>query len=528
MTHSYSSDSTFPQQSASATLHDLQARFDAAVALHQSGQLAAAQSAYEAIVAADPAHADAWHFLGVVAIQSDDPLRAVDLIGRAITIHPGKAMYYMNHGNVLRQIGQMEAALASFDQAVAIAPDFTDAYVLRGNILHELQQLDAAVASFDRALALRPHDLVVCFNRGNALRALGQWEAAIASFDQALAVDPHCAEAYVNRGLTQRELKQADAALASFDRAIAIRPDFAEAYLNRGLTLQEFSTTPDGLEDAIRMLTKACQMLPDAPEQLMSLAKVLAKAQRHAEAKAAAQRALAVDGDDSSGARMFLAALGALPMPDKIPDALLHKLYDAKASVWDTGANAHYQGAELVGRALLAHQRTQAMDVLDTGCGTGLVGVLVRSMARRLDGVDMSQPMLDRAREKAVYDTLVCGDMIALMRQHPQQYDAVVSAATLVHFASLHAIFEATAISLRPGGLFIFTVFPNEKDPAGFAVDHLDGMAQGGIYVHGREYLRTLAQQTGFAVHRMDAEIHEYEANDQPKMCLLVTLVRSI
>ena len=157
--------------------------------------MAAAQSAYEAIVAADPAHADAWHFLGVVAIQSDDPLRAVDLIGRAITIHPGKAMYYMNHGNVLRQIGQMEAALASFDQAVAIAPDFTDAYVLRGNILHELQQLDAAVASFDRALALRPHDLVVCFNRGNALRALGQWEAAIASFDQALAVDPHCAEA---------------------------------------------------------------------------------------------------------------------------------------------------------------------------------------------------------------------------------------------------------------------------------------------------------------------------------------------
>ena len=118
--------------------------------------------------------------------------------------------------------------------------------------------------------------------------------------------------------------------------------------------------------------------------------------------------------------------------------------------------------------------------------------------------------------------------MIALMRQHPQQYDAVVSAATLVHFASLQAIFEATAISLRPGGLFIFTVFPNEKDPAGFAVDHLDGMAQGGIYVHGREYLRTLAQHTGFAVHRMDTAVHEYEANEQPKMCLLVTLVRNV
>ena len=525
MTHSYPSDSALHPQPAA--LHDLKARFEEAVALHQSGQLAAAQSAYEAIVATDPTHADAWHFLGVVAIQSDDPLRAVDLIGRAIAIHPRKAMYYMNHGNVLRQIGQLEAALTSFDQAIAIAPDFTDAHVLRGNILHELQQLEAAVASFDRALALRPDDLVVCFNRGNALRALGQLEAAIASFNQAVAVDPQCAEAYVNRGLTQRELQQFDAAMDSFDRAIAIRSDFAEAYLNRGLTLQEFSSTPEGLEDAIRMLTKACQMLPDAPEQLMSLAKALAKAQRHAEAQAAAQRALAVDANDSSGARMFLAALGAVPMPDKIPDALLHKLYDAKAAVWDTGANAHYQGAELVGRALLAQQRAQALDVLDAGCGTGLVGVLVRGMARRLDGVDMSQPMLERAREKGVYDTLVCGDMIALMRQHPQQYDAVVSAATLVHFASLQAIFEAAATALRPHGVFIFTVFPNDKDPAGYAVDHLDGMAQGGIYVHGRDYLRDLAMQTGFAVHTMDLAVHEYEANGQPKMCLLVTLARS-
>lgn len=505
----------------------IQNRFDEAMALHQSGQLAAAQAVYEAIVAAHPAHADAWHFLGVVAIQSDDPLRAVDLIGRAIAIEPGKALYHMNHGNVLRQVGQMDAALAAFDSAIAIAPDFTDAHILRGNILHALQQLEAAVASFDRALALRPHDLVVCFNRGNALRALGQLEAAVASFDQALAVDPQCAEAYVNRGLTQRELKQADAAMASFDRAIAIRPDFAEAYLNRGLTLQEFSTTPQGLDDAIRMLTQACQMLPDAPEQLMSLAKALAKAQRHVEAQAAAQRALAVDADDSSGARMFLAALGVVPVPEKIPDALLHKLYDAKASVWDSGANAHYQGAELVGRALLAQAPSQPMDVLDAGCGTGLVGVLVRAVARRLDGVDMSAAMLERAREKAVYDTLVCGDMIALMQQSPRQYDALVSAATLVHFASLQAIFAAAAVTLRPGGRFIFTVFPNEQDPYGFAVDHLDGMAQGGIYVHGRDYLRTLAVQTGFAVQAMDTHIHEYEANNQPKMCLLVTLVRS-
>lgn len=506
---------------------DVKAQFNDAVVLHQSGQLTAAQSAYEAILAVDPAHAESLHFLGVIAIQSGDPVGALDWIGKAIAINPGNAFFHMNHGNVLRQAGQMDAALDSFDRAIAIKPDFTDAHALRGAVLHDLLQLEAAIASFDRVLALRPHDQVVCFNRGNALRALGQWEAAVASFDQAIALEPLFAEAFVNRGLTQHDLKQAEAALASFDRAIALRPDFAEAYLNRGLTLQALLSTEAALEDAIRMFDKACQLLPDAPEQHLCHAKALAKAQRFAEAQVAAQRALAVDSNDSSGARMFLAALGAIPMPDKIPDALLHKLYDAKAAVWDTGANAHYQGAELVGRALLAQQRSTAMDVLDAGCGTGLVGVLVRGMARRLDGVDMSAPMLERAREKDVYDTLVCGDMIALLQQNPQQYDAVVSAATLVHFASLQSIFEATAVALRPGGLFIFTVFPNEKDPAGIAVDHLDGMAQGGIYVHGRDYLMDLAVQSGFAVASMVSAIHEYEASGQPKMCLVVTLVRS-
>ena len=516
---------TAPSAPAPAQAKD--PRFDQAVALHQSGQLAQAQTLYEDIVRAKPDHADAWHFLGLIGIQSNDPQRAVVRIGKAIAINPTNAVYYINYGNALRTLQRLDDALASFDKAIAAKPDFADAYVLRGNTQQELLQLDAAVASFNQALALRPQDLTACFNRGNALKALGQLDAAIASFDQAIAIEPQFAEAFVNRGLALHDHAQYEAAAASFAQAIHLKPDFAEAYFNRGLALQACQPAQSHLDEAIAMFGQACQRLPSGPLPHLTHARALAKAQRFAEAEAAARRALAADPSDSCGAGMFLAGLGVAPMPERIPDALLHTLYNARATTWDSGENAHYQGAALVGQALLARRPHELLDVLDAGCGTGMVGSLVRPRARQLVGVDMSQPMLDRAQEKGDYDALVCGDLVAYLATHPQAFAAVVSAATLIHFASLRPIFDAAALALRPQGLFIFTVFPNEKDPLGFGVDHLDGMAQGGCYVHGRQYLQNLALDTGFVVDELAEQIHEYEANGQAKNCLLVTLSRA-
>ena len=516
-----------PDAAPSAQAQTQAQRFEQAVALHQSGNLVQAQALYEDIVRVQPNHADAWHFLGLIGIQSNDPQRGVVLIGKAIAINPQNAVYYINHGNALRTLQRLDDALASFDKAIAAKPDFADAYVLRGNTQQELLQLDAAVASFNQALALRPQDLTACFNRGNALKALGQLEAAIASFDQAIALEPQFAEAFVNRGLALHDHTQYDAAAASFAQAIAIRPDFAEAYFNRGLALQACQPAQAHLDDAIAMFGKACQLLPNGPLPHLTHARALAKAQRFKEAEAAARRALAADPLDGCGAGMFLAGLGVAPMPERIPDALLHTLYNARATTWDSGENSHYQGAALVGQALLARRSGELLDVLDAGCGTGMVGSLVRPRARQLVGVDMSQPMLDRAHEKGDYDALVCGDLVAYLAEHPQAFDAVLSAATLIHFASLRPIFDAAALALRPKGLFIFTVFPNEKDPLGFGVDHLDGMAQGGCYVHGRQYLRDLALETGFVVDELAEQIHEYEANGKAKICLLVTLSRA-
>src|SRR4051812_3343805 len=83
-----------------------QAKFEQALAVHQQGQLARAQALYEAVLATQPGHFDALHLLGVIAAQTSNHQRAVELIDRAIALRPDNAAFYINRGNALQALRQ--------------------------------------------------------------------------------------------------------------------------------------------------------------------------------------------------------------------------------------------------------------------------------------------------------------------------------------------------------------------------------------------------------------------------------------
>ena len=152
-----------------------------------------------------------------------------------------------------------------------------------------------------------------------------------------------------------------DEAVAQYQRALALKPDFAEAYLNMGATLKELGQLAD--------------------------------------VEASYKRVLDIDPEDPLGARLLLASLGLERMPMRASEAHLNKLYIKRSHNWDLAKN--YFGHQLVAGALkkLPHNSTK-LDILDAGCGTGLVGVLVRDLANRLDGIDMSPAMLGEGQRK--------------------------------------------------------------------------------------------------------------------------------
>ena len=85
---------------------------------HQAGRRAEAEPLYRRILEVEPRHADAWHLLGVLALEAGRLDRAVEEIGRAVAIDPTQASYHFNLGEVHRALGRLDATVeAVLDRA---------------------------------------------------------------------------------------------------------------------------------------------------------------------------------------------------------------------------------------------------------------------------------------------------------------------------------------------------------------------------------------------------------------------------
>ncbi len=122
---------------------------------------------------------------------------------------------------------------------------------------------------------------------------------------------------------------------------------------------------------------------------------------------------------------------------------------------------------ELVSQAAAA-TTPQAKHVLDVGCGAGNYTLKLLEFLPNLDAtlIDLSQPMLDRARDRVSRATSGCITTIqADIREIdlPEcAFDLVLAAAVLHHLRTdeeWHKVFAALHWALRPGGsVWVFDV----------------------------------------------------------------------
>ncbi len=88
----------------------------------------------------------------------------------------------------------------------------------------------------------------------------------------------------------------------------------------------------------------------------------------------------------------------------------------------------------------------------DLGCGTGRTGEWLRGKGvRRIDGIDCTPEMLERARQKKVYRTLHVAD-IAPTGLEPEAYDLVTTVLVDEHLPSLVPLYKEVARLLTPSG----------------------------------------------------------------------------
>ncbi len=239
---------------------------------------------------------------------------------------------------------------------------------------------------------------------------------------------------------------------------------------------------------------------PEDVGALEALASLLGETGRPAEAEQVHRRLhdlrcrkLGVPEAARESAVSFLAAARTgEAQPARADEAFVTALFDDYAPRFDDKLRGvlAYRAPELladVAREALGERRE--LEVLDLGCGTGLAGPLLRPLARRLTGVDLSAGMLERARERGVYDELLTGEITRVLGELTGAYGLIAAADVLTYFGALEPVFEGVARRLAPGGVFAFTV--EKGTEPGYR------LASTARYVHHADYLRECARGAG-------------------------------
>ncbi|MCG2645515.1 MULTISPECIES: tetratricopeptide repeat protein [Bradyrhizobium] len=263
---------------------------EAAIKLHQAGQLAEAEAIYAALLADEPNHVDALHYLGVLRHQQNRTSEALVLLDRASAATQATAFHHSNYAVILHKIGRLNDALALTDRALSIRPDLVQTLCNRGNVLTDLGRPDKAVESYNRAIRLKPDYADAHTNRGNALRLLKDFASALESYDLAVKFAPTLADAHNNRANTLADLNRLEAALESYDRAIALSPAHVLAICNRASVLKRLGR----LDEALAGYDLALESAPLHFDALLGRGHALAALDRDDEAIASYERARSV------------------------------------------------------------------------------------------------------------------------------------------------------------------------------------------------------------------------------------------
>jgi predicted TPR repeat methyltransferase len=473
-------------ESNSATVASL---LNEALGFHQKGQLQAAQALYREVLELQPRQFDALHLLGVIARQLGQAELAVSLILDAIRINAMQATAHCNLGAALQDTGRTQDALASYDRALQLDANYALAFSNRGNALRKLGRLDEALRSYDRALEIRPIYPEASCNRAIVLHDLGRAGEALASADQALAGRGNYAEALCVRGNALYSLGRFAEAVESHERALSLNGDSVEANIGRGIALQKL----EHFDEALQSYDRAIALRPDYPTAHQYRGNTLRSLERTDDAIAAYRKALALGGDTDQ-ISFALAALGVGDAPERSPQGYVKALFDQYAGHFDQHLTEvlDYQTPAVLGAALgrvLANERSE---ILDLGCGTGQCAPFLRPYSRNLTGVDLSEKMLDKARERGLYDHLECRDISEFLAHKVDEFDLIVAADVFVYFGDLAPMFSQVHSALRPNGYFCFSTEVSES--ADFALTSTNRFA------HSLPYLRRLAGTAGFAL----------------------------
>ena len=392
--------------------------------------------------------------------------------------------------------GDWAVAEALYRQIILIEPKQAPARHYLGYLLQQTERLDEAVEQLMTALALDGTHDEWHFNLGITFAKQGNISAAIESFSKAISMDPNKYFYCTNLG-SSFESKQAWGRAEEYYRAaIQIDPDCPDAfYLLSALCLKQ-----ERYSEARHFNYCGIIAEPAGSKPNHILGQAYYELGRVDDAISLFERWLEEDAENPV-AQHLLAAYRGQQVPDQCSTEYIVQTFDTFAGSFENVLKKlQYCGPQLVRDYLsTCNIPAASMRVLDLGCGTGMVGEALALYANALDGVDLSQLMLDHATDKRLYHQLHKADISDFLLASKDQYDLITCMDTFIYIGHLEKLFSLISCNLKFGGMLLFST---EKLAQSSAMEYQLNIS--GRYSHHPDYLMRLLDNNGFKLAKID------------------------
>ena len=178
--------------------------------------------------------AEAFNNRGIAYRLKGDLDRAVADYNQAIKLNGKLAAAFSNRGVVYDKKGDYDRAIQDYDQAIKLNPT-ADAYFNRGNAYLGKSQYASAIDDYNQALKMKADFAPAFDNRCWARAVVGILKPALADCNEALRLMPGSAATLHSRGFIYLKMTQFDAAVSDYDAALRTEPQAAFALYGRGL-----------------------------------------------------------------------------------------------------------------------------------------------------------------------------------------------------------------------------------------------------------------------------------------------------
>lgn len=411
-------------------------------------------------------------------IKSGKMPEAATRLNAAMRSAPGDARVFLMGMRLAEANGNAAGALDSARRAVNLAPQWAVAVTELAFLLARQNHLKEAITQAERAVDLDGNNPEVLARVVDVAHRAQHFDLALAWLQRAAVISPDNADI---KRLLARDLRQTgqyDKAMAAYNALVEASAVDALALMGRVQTALAMGNQSAALKDCEALLS-----LHPGNEEVL-----------------------------------FYADLARGNTPARQPAAMVRSLYDGFADLYDQHVVAalKYKLPREVARIITERYPDRTLNVLDLGCGTGLLGACLGRIQGAMVGVELSPRMIDQAARHNVYDRFHNVDLLdALEATPPSLYDVIAALDVFIYAGDMtDAIPQAHAI-LRPGGHFIFSCESAGEDEADLV------LRPSQRYAHKASHIESLCREAGFSEIEVEAMPLRYEGN-QPVEGFLV------